>query len=163
MRRRPTNLVARARRRHGPHCGLTPSIVPARGLRFGKAGVATRPKAFVSVLLYAVAGLGEIPLSANFVPSTHIRCRMTPSLRASATLALAMPARLANFIPQLFSAVAPLSGLVRMMLAAFCNGPRTVNPYLRHLFAGSLFCPWSAQDRHLMGLDEEEADQSEDA
>ena len=36
-------------------------------------------------------------------------------------------------------------------------------PLLRHLFAESLFCPWSAQDRHLMGLDEEEADQSEDA
>ena len=26
----------------------------------------------------------------------------------------------------------------------FCNGHRTVNPYLRHLFAGSLFCPVDA-------------------
>jgi hypothetical protein len=43
----------------------------------------------------------------------------------------------------------------------FCNGARTVNPLLRHLFAESLFCPWSAHDRHLMGLDEEEADQSD--
>jgi len=32
---------------------------------------------------------------------------------------------------------------------------------LRHLFAESLFCPWSAQDRHLMGLDEEEPGQSD--
>jgi hypothetical protein len=31
---------------------------------------------------------------------------------------------------------------------------------LRRLFAGSLFCPWSTHGRHLMGLDEEEADQS---
>ena len=34
-----------------PHGGLTRSIVPAKGLRFGKAGVATRPKTcFVSLL-----------------------------------------------------------------------------------------------------------------
>jgi hypothetical protein len=34
-----------------PHDGLTRSIVPAKGLRFGKAGVVTRPKTcFVSLL-----------------------------------------------------------------------------------------------------------------
>ena len=35
-----------------------------------------------------------------------------------------------------------------------------IRPLLRHLFAESLFCPWSAHGRHLMGLDEEEASQS---
>src|SRR5208282_530220 len=118
MRRRPTNLIVRDRRLHVGVYGLTSSIVPARGLRFGKAGVATLPKACVSVLCYAAAGLGEPARSAYCFPSTHMRCRMMPSLRASATLALDMPARLASFIAQLFSDVAPLSGLVRITLAA---------------------------------------------
>src|SRR5260221_1356010 len=40
----------------------------------------------------------------NSVPSTHMRCRMTASLRATATLALRSPLRLASLIPQAFSA-----------------------------------------------------------
>src|SRR5438445_563488 len=35
----------------------------------------------------------------NSVPSTHMRCRMTASLRATATLALRSPLRLASLIP----------------------------------------------------------------
>jgi len=43
---------------------------------------------------------------------------MTASLRASALpLAFFIPLRLAIFIAQLFNAVQPLSGLVRMILA----------------------------------------------
>jgi len=52
------------------------------------------------------------------MPSASIRCMMTAILRASATLAFFIPLRLASFIAQLFNAVQPLSGLVRMMLAA---------------------------------------------
>src|SRR6266404_1268786 len=40
----------------------------------------------------------------NSVPSTHMRCRMTASLRATGTLALRSPLRLASLIPQAFSA-----------------------------------------------------------
>src|SRR5205814_5174445 len=40
----------------------------------------------------------------NSVPSIHMRCRMTASLRATATLALRSPFRLASLIPQAFSA-----------------------------------------------------------
>jgi hypothetical protein len=47
----------------------------------------------------------------------HIRCMMTASLRASATLAFFIPLRLASFIAQLFNR-ATLEWLVRMMLAA---------------------------------------------
>jgi hypothetical protein len=36
-------------------------------------------------------------------------------------------------------------------IAPFCNGPRLVNPFLRHPIAGSRFCPGSARGRHLMG------------
>ena len=36
----------------------------------------------------------------NSLPSTHIRCTMTASLRATATRARAMPRRLAMFMPQ---------------------------------------------------------------
>ena len=43
---------------------------------------------------------------------------ITASLRASATLALLMPARLAIRIAQLLSCEQPLSGLVSMMWAA---------------------------------------------
>jgi hypothetical protein len=43
---------------------------------------------------------------------------MTASLGASATLAFFILLRLASFIAQLCNAVQPLSGLVRMMLAA---------------------------------------------
>src|SRR5215475_13438199 len=40
----------------------------------------------------------------NSVPSTHMRCRMTASLRATATLALRNPLRLVSLVPQAFSA-----------------------------------------------------------
>jgi hypothetical protein len=40
----------------------------------------------------------------NSVPSIHMRCRMTASLRATATLAFRSPFRLASLIPQAFSA-----------------------------------------------------------
>src|SRR5439155_12162281 len=40
----------------------------------------------------------------NSVPSIHMRCRMTASLRATATVALRSPFRLASLIPQAFNA-----------------------------------------------------------
>jgi len=40
----------------------------------------------------------------NSEPSLHIRCRITASLRATATRALAMPRRLATYMPQARSA-----------------------------------------------------------
>ena len=40
----------------------------------------------------------------NSVPSIHMRCRMTASLRATATLALRSPLRLASLVPQAFTA-----------------------------------------------------------
>ena len=56
--------------------------------------------------------------AANGVPSTHIRCKITPSLRASATFAFFIPVRLANFTAQLFKPP-PFTGRVRMIWAAF--------------------------------------------
>jgi hypothetical protein len=55
------------------------------------------------------------------LPSQGLRCMMTATLRASATLALFIPLRLTSFIAQLFNAVQPLSGLVSVMLAAVEN------------------------------------------
>src|SRR5260370_11969463 len=40
----------------------------------------------------------------NLVPSIHIRCRMTASFRATATLALRSPLRFASLMPQALSA-----------------------------------------------------------
>jgi hypothetical protein len=56
--------------------------------------------------------------SLNGVAVTSRRCKMTASLRASATFALFMPARLAIRIAQLLSRAHPLIGLVSMMWAA---------------------------------------------
>jgi hypothetical protein len=50
---------------------------------------------------YAAASLFD---QVNSVLSTHMRCRMTASLRATATLALRSPFRLASLMPQAFSA-----------------------------------------------------------
>jgi hypothetical protein len=56
--------------------------------------------------------------SLNGVAVTSMRCRMTASLRASATFALFIPARLAIRIAQLLSREHLLIGLVSMMWAA---------------------------------------------
>ena len=66
----------------------------------------------------AIIGLPQTAAALRkLVPSASIRCMMTASLRASATLAFFIPLRLAIFIAQLFNAVQPFSGLVRMMWA----------------------------------------------
>jgi hypothetical protein len=43
---------------------------------------------------------------------------------------------------------------------SFCNGPFIVNPFFVVRSPGSCFCTGSARGRHLMGLEEDEADQS---
>ena len=126
--------------------GLTLSSSPARGLRFGKAGVENPPENRDPLLLSwcalpcssstlqrsylhglplgslrsdrvhaATAWLGS--LWSNGFPSTSIRCMITASLRASATLAFAMPMRLASCMAHVLSAEA-FTGRVRMMCAA---------------------------------------------
>ena len=79
------------------HCGFTIFTVPAVGLRAGFAG---RPDLLSSHFhAMAVASL----VQRKLVPSTHMRWRTTPSLRASATRAFFDPRRLATPIAQLFS------------------------------------------------------------
>jgi hypothetical protein len=74
----------------------------------------------------AIIGLPQTAAALRrLVPSASIRCMMTASLRASATLAFFIPLRLASFIAQLFNAVQPLSGLVRMMWAPSYRAART--------------------------------------
>ena len=92
---------------------------PGEGTSLREGWCCDPPENCYLVSSYAATGLRAPTGSpANEVPSTHIRCRMTPSLRASATFAFFMPARAANFIAQLFSELAPLIGRVRIMLAA---------------------------------------------
>ena len=55
-----------------------------------------------------------------------MRCRMTASLRARATLAFFLPARLAMASAQRLRAPAFLTGLVKMMCAASYSALRTV-------------------------------------
>ena len=85
---------------------------PGEGLRFGKPMPLCCPK---SVELPCQAATAA---EANSVPSTSMRCMITASLRASATFAFFMPARLASRIAQLLRAVQPFSGWVRMMWPA---------------------------------------------
>ena len=71
-----------------------------------------------AIMTCAIIGLPQTAAALRkLVPSASIRCMMTASLRASATLAFFIPLRLPIFIAQLFNAVQPLSGLVRMMWA----------------------------------------------
>ena len=75
---------------------LTPSIVPVRDV------VPQARKPFISSIsplallvcseLEHQAATGSLP-HRNSVPSTHIRCRMTPSRRATAIIAFSMPRR----------------------------------------------------------------------
>lgn len=82
-----------------------------------RSGVSTRPENLFSLLLssQAAARTAGLAFSAtNLVPSTHIRWRTTASLRANATLAFFIPARLASLVAQLFSDE-PFTGRVKMM------------------------------------------------
>ena len=58
-------------------------------------------------VLYDAEHGATLPMVVNGVLSTSIRCMMTASLRASATLAFFIPLRLAIFIAQLFNTVQP--------------------------------------------------------
>lgn len=94
---------------HKPGYALTLALVPA-GTWFPPCG---RKRVF-SVFGYAAAT--SLP-QRNAVPSTHMRWRMTASLRATASLAFSMPARLATRSPQAFSAHHRFNR-VRMLWAA---------------------------------------------
>jgi len=82
----------------------------------------------------------------NSVPSTHMRCRTTASLRATATVAFRSPLRLASLIPQAFSALArgsaafirlkalyPLSGRANMRRAVVYRRVSTLDNQERDL------------------------------
>ena len=77
------------------HSGFTIFTVPAVGLR---AGLTDRPD-LLSSPSHAAAAVSLV--QRKLVPSTHIRWRTTPSLRASATRAFFVPRRLATPIAQL--------------------------------------------------------------
>src|SRR5215468_9171781 len=88
------SLRLRARKKSGD---LTTAIVPA-GTSF--PAVLREPFDLVIARYAATSFFDQL----NSVPSTHIRCRMTASLRATATVAFRSPLRLASLIPHAFSA-----------------------------------------------------------
>src|SRR6201987_4365869 len=57
-----------------------------------------------AIVCYAVCMAVSFDDHLKAVPSIHIRCRMTASFRATATLALRTPVRLASRMPQALSA-----------------------------------------------------------
>jgi hypothetical protein len=76
-----------------PHDGLTRSIVPAKGLRFGKAGVVTRPKTcFVSLLSSRSSGaewcsVGEHAVQDHREFARQRDLRLVQPISASGSLA----------------------------------------------------------------------------
>ena len=108
---RPTNL---ARVVVLPLPSLRSDLIhrPGEGLRFGKPMSCAARNPLNSPCQAATAA------EANSVPSTSMRCMITASLRASATFAFFMPARLASRIAQLLRAVQPFSGWARIMWPA---------------------------------------------
>jgi hypothetical protein len=82
---------------------VAPPFVPKGTSRSAVADLvkgASSPLCGLRSLLGYQAAKGR-PSGSKVVPSTHRRCSTTPSLRARATRALAMPRRLAIFRPQL--------------------------------------------------------------
>ena len=69
-----------------------------------RQGPQFRLRAEACFLDYAAWAATSFDDQLNSVPSTHMRCRMTASLRATATLALRRLLRLAIRIPQDLSA-----------------------------------------------------------
>jgi len=100
----------RRRLRPGPADQSRPSR--RRDLAIGRDGRLARNPCFLPLAGHAAASLGS-----KKVPSHSMRCMITASLRARATLAFFMPALAATFAAQLLSCE-PLTGRVRMMLAA---------------------------------------------
>src|SRR5215475_15931904 len=88
------SLRLRARKKSGD---LTTAIVPA-GTSF--PAVLREPFDLVIARYAATSFFDQL----NSVPSTHMRCRTTASLRATATVAFRSPLRLASLMPQAFSA-----------------------------------------------------------
>src|SRR5215510_7335545 len=87
------SLRLRARKKSGD---VTTAIVPA-----GTCFPAVLREPFDLVIArYAATSFDD---QVNSVPSTHIRCRMTASFRATATLALRNPHRFASRMPQALS------------------------------------------------------------
>jgi len=81
-------------------CDLTSSIVPRgtschRAVEFGFL--------LSDLILHCYAAAASCLVQRNSVPSTQIRCMMTASRRASATIAFFMPRRLAICIAQALS------------------------------------------------------------
>lgn len=79
--------------------GITLPIVPADDPDFTLSGKKCSGRSFDLPFGYAANAAGSLP-KRNSVASAHMRCRMTASLRATATRARAMPRRLATAMPQ---------------------------------------------------------------
>src|SRR5215468_1391837 len=130
------SLRLRARKKSGD---LTTAIV-----RVGTSFPAVLREPFDLVIArYAATSFFD---QLNSVPSTHIRCRMTASLRATATVAFRSPLRLASLIPHAFSALAhgsaafirlkalyPLSGRANMRRAVVYRRVSTLDNQERDL------------------------------
>ena len=83
-------------------CDLTSSIVP-RGTSFHRS---VELEFLLSDLIlhgFHAAAVACSRVHRNLVPSTHMRCRITASRRASATIAFFIPRRLAICIAQALS------------------------------------------------------------
>ena len=83
-------------------CELTSSIVP-RGTSFHRGVELEFPPIGFDPSGFHAAAEACSRVQRNSVPSTQIRCMITASRRASATIAFFMPRRLAIFIAQALS------------------------------------------------------------
>src|SRR6476619_2429741 len=83
-------------------CELTSSIVP-RGTSFHRLVELEFPPIGYDAARFHAAAAACSRVHLNSVPSTHMRCRITASRRASATIAFFIPRRLATCIAQALS------------------------------------------------------------
>src|SRR5262245_38627444 len=76
---------------------------PSRRRDFGQYGLCSARLRLVFLLDQPSAAVGFISALRLLLPSIHMRCRITPILRAKATFARFEPRRLATSIPQRLS------------------------------------------------------------
>src|SRR5262249_9029229 len=103
------------------HPAWRPDLIhrPGEGTSLREGWCRDPPENRYVLPVYAAAmSAARLAVGLKAVRSTSMRCMITASLRARATFAFCMPARLAIRIAQLLSSVHPFTGLVRITCAA---------------------------------------------
>src|SRR3954471_2536239 len=147
-RRRGARASLRGRRkpphdgvRKSERCNLYRALIATRRPRAGRYAQSSEPRPrgtsfargrnrAILVAYYAVAAAVSSRHQRNSLPSAHMRCRITASLRATATVARRKPRRFAIAVPQAFSADHRVTRVSRLCAATNSASRASRSPLL---------------------------------